>query len=157
VRETDGITIGWVNSSISEVIREGLMSRFQWALVMSIDSERMLAESRIANRIKTVDPSCSFLGDGVVVSCDKLLHLVHELDLFTGFDEIWCFDVTPREPRPRGLGLTAPLNVEEDGVPTQLGSWMRTSECRLGLGDGIGLNFVTPDPEIAVKFARLAK
>jgi hypothetical protein len=157
MRETDGITVGWVESRICEVIREGLISRFQWGLLTSIDSITELAESGIASRIKAVDPDCSFLGDGVVLSCDKLLRLVHELKLFTGFDEIWCFDVMPRVPKPPDLWLVAPLNIEEESVPTQLGSWMRHSECILGLGDGIGLNFATPHPEIAVQFGRLAR
>ena|SRR6266700_3523360 len=157
MRETEEITIGWVDSSIREAVREDLMSQFRWLLVTSIDSTTMLADSEIARRIKAVDPSCSVLGDGVLVSSGNLLRLVHELDLLTGFDEIWCFDVAPRVPKPPDLSLVAPLNIENGPVPTQLGSWMRTSECRLGLGDGIGLNFATPHPEIAVQFARLAK
>jgi hypothetical protein len=32
--------------------------------------------------------------------------------------------------------------------------WMQSSRCGLGIGDGIGLNYVTPDEKLAKQFEK---
>jgi hypothetical protein len=71
------------------------------------------------------------------------------LGLFFGFDEIWFFDIEPPEEMPEGVWLVGPYNIDSEELPPMLEQWMGRSSCRLGLGDGVGLNYATNDREIA--------
>jgi hypothetical protein len=149
MRNVGSLTIGWIDSSIRDSVAAGLPSQFQFVLLTSIDSTANLAGSEIGKRIEAIDPACFCLGAGIVLRGESLGRIAKALDLFQGFDELWCFDNAPEIPKPDDLCIVAPLNLETGRVPACLTSWMAETNCRLALGGGIGLNFATPQPEIA--------
>jgi hypothetical protein len=57
--------------------------------------------------------------------------------------------------KPDDLWIVAPLKILDE-FPAGLDSWMTNSGCVLGLGDGIGLNYVTTSIEIASAIENLA-
>lgn len=66
---------------------------------------------------------------------------------FQGFDEIWLLDGGARAARPPELVLTSDHPVER--VPAESWrAWLIAGGARLGLGDGVGLNYVTDDASI---------
>jgi hypothetical protein len=152
VQEIDGLLIGHVETNIRTLVSERLFSRFASVLITSIDS---MTELRgIGQRIAELDGDCSFVGSGVVVPGQSLVRLDKTLNLFNGFDEVWCFDRTPARIKPKGAWLVAPLNLDSEPAPPELHKWMADSNCQLGLGDGIGLNFAAFRREIADEIVR---
>jgi hypothetical protein len=139
------IVVGWLDSSICEIVRSGSLSRFGQVLITSLDSSRDLAEMEFGEKIRRFDPSCAFLGAGVAVPGRLIKSIEESLGLFFGFDEVWCFDDRVPHGKPPSVSIVAPLNFVEEGVSPELVEWMRASGCALGLGDGFGLNFVMSD------------
>ena len=72
-----------------------------------------------------------------------------EFNLFNGFDEVWLFREVPQFPKPDDVILVAPLDLREDAISHELCRWMHASGCEVGLGDGIGLNYVTREDSVA--------
>jgi hypothetical protein len=152
-----GLSVGWLNSSIGLFARQeiDLPSTFNSVLITSIDSTRdmhkVLASSTIVGR----HPECKFFGEGLIVPGHLVAELAATYSLFSGFDEIWCFEEEPVRAKPQGLVIVSPLNFESDSIPPELFPWMKDTQCRLAMGDGIGLNYATPDEEIARSLERL--
>ena len=65
-------------------------------------------------------------------------------------------------PRPSGRGqrqlgqLAVRTAYDQEDLPVSLLRWMTDWRCRLGLGDGLGLNYITPDEATARLLERLA-
>jgi hypothetical protein len=76
--------------------------------------------------------------------------------LFTGFDEVWCFREEPTLAKPDAVSIVAPLNLSTDAVPGDVADWMKSAGCALGLGDGIGMNYVCRDEQTALLLQALA-
>jgi hypothetical protein len=125
------------------------LSKFHSLLITSIDSTTEIAASRIGERLISADPDSWFLGSAVVVPGKNIARLDQALNLFNGFDELWCFSRKPKLAKPKDVWLVAPLNMESDAISPELRDWMVASGCQLGLGDGEGLNFITPLRETA--------
>ncbi len=151
MKKRDGLNVGWIDTSIGALLQRDaqLPQCFRLMLVTSIDSSRDLSQMREAQEIVRRYAGCRLLGTGLVVPSDRAAEVIAAFKLFTGFDEVWWFDEEPSLAKPEELSLVGPLNLATDEIPAGLTQWMQDSKCRLGLGDGIGLNFVTPDVEVA--------
>jgi hypothetical protein len=88
------------------------------------------------------------VGSGILLSGRQTVLLARKYRLFTHFDEVWLFDEAPIEPKPERASLVAPYDLSEE-VPTEVADWMWRSGCIAGLGDGVGLNYVTVDERVA--------
>jgi hypothetical protein len=118
-------------------------------MVTSIDSTTQLASSLVGQKIKQRYSSYRTLGEGIILTTDDLFDADDALGLFFGFDELWFFQNPPFEELPKDICLVGPFNIESQVIPTALEGCIERSNCRLGLGDGVGLNYATPDQEIA--------
>jgi hypothetical protein len=125
-------------------------------LITSIDSTTNLSDSVIGKRILAGDPACKFLGSAVIVPGKSVVRIAERMDLFNGFDELWCFDRFPSTPKMEDSWIVSPFNIETGSIPPSLVSWMAETDCKVGLGDGIGLNFATPQSEVAIMLERFA-
>jgi len=146
MRKVDSLYVGWVDSSIGALVRQasGILPRSAFVLLTSIDSTIELRDSGIAEKIFRTNHASTTLGNGLVVPGPSLQAIATMFNLFTGFDELWCFDEQPTMPKPDAVWLVSPLELNSDDVPSSLGPWMRDSGCKLGLGDGVGLNYASP-------------
>ena len=124
-------------------------------MTTAIDSHRDVAnlsslgwlQERYGSRIATFDAH-------LVVRADIIAEFVTaEANVFNGFDEIWCFEAMPGEPRPDDLAITSDAPLEGERA-RRVAAWMEASGAGLGLGDGAGLNYATFDPRIADVLAR---
>ena len=155
MKNSDGFNAGWIDTSIGALLQNSrLIHQFEAVLVTSIDSSRDLSQMRVTREILQHYPECQLLGAGLVVPSDRFEDFSTTFKLFTGFDEVWWFDAKPLLAKPDELSLVAPLNLATDEIPSEVTHWMHESKCRLGLGDGIGLNFVTSDEGIAKMLGR---
>jgi hypothetical protein len=129
-----------VMSAVSDA-RQAVISRIDSTPgVASLESVRRLLES--------LGASYENVGGDVVVDVSVLVAAVEGHDFLTGFDEVWlCMDV-PRSERPPNLEITSDVPFV-DRAPAGLSEWMLEVGCRVGLGDGDGLNVATFDPHLA--------
>jgi hypothetical protein len=143
VKNISEFTIGWIDTSIGALIKEDarLFSRWSFILITSLDSEVELHASLAARAMLSRGGEYETLGAGLLLPGWALQDLAATSNFFTGFDELWCFQTRPIEAKPSILSIVAPLNLDQDDPPASLVSWMTSSRCSLGLGDGIGLNY----------------
>jgi hypothetical protein len=155
MHKLESLIVGWTNTNIRAVADVGFLSQFSSVLISSIDSATDLSTTEMRSVIAKFDPACVVLGSGIVVRGESMVRLARDMDLFSGFDEVWCFDRFPNTPKPSDLWIVSPINIETDEPPANLLSWMVETDCQLALGDGGGLNFATFREEIAVTVQHL--
>ena len=73
--------------------------------------------------------------------------------LFRGFDEIYLCAEWNEEFETFPTRITSDLSDFSEATPLGLEDWMLEAGCLLALGDGAGLNFATPDHEIAERLS----
>ena len=152
MRVVDGLLIGWFDSSIRTLHEAEPMffAGFGFVLVSTLDSTAAVVQSRLGREATRRCPGVAALGKGLLVPGADIANLVDEFDLFQGFDEVWCFEDRPTVVRPDTFPLVSPTRLAGGDVPPALVDWMKATQCKLGLGDGGGLNVVTPSEDIAL-------
>ena len=136
-----------INASIDDVVKQlpDLVPTFRFVLITSLDSttdmktDKMIEEASFPHR---------YLGDGVVFEGAVIPDLGKQDGFFAGFDEIWCSKQDILLPRPKEIHFVGPYTPEKP-LNKALKDWMRGSQCTLGFGDGIGLNYITTDKIVA--------
>ncbi len=155
MRTHGSLTAGWLDTTVAEILQHGgqLFAAFGYALVTSVDSVPDLSKTSLAT--DTID-HCggTLLGDGLVIPWQYVPRVAGEL---RGFDEVWCFRGKPTLPKPTGVSLVGPWNVDEQGLPPLLEAWIIKSACELGLADGVGMNYVTPHRDVGLGLERLMR
>lgn len=116
-------------------------------LISSIDSSRQVSTMNwVSDRLR-VNPAWALSISPLVISGAASVSLLDEAHLFTGFDELWVPAAVPTPDPPNEAFLVAPRNLETE-IPHAVLEWMRISRCRLGVGDGDGMNYVVNDREL---------
>jgi hypothetical protein len=98
------------------------------------------------------------LSDGsVAVSGADYYKIATSLVFMGGYEEVWFYDTLPPSGFPAGVAtiLTSPQILTEAERQSMVADWVHRSSCRLGLGDGIGIIFVTPDKALADKLVAI--
>jgi hypothetical protein len=151
MRKVNEFFVGWIDTSIGTLIQTDItvFSRFAFLMIASIDSSKDMVGIATGYRIIERYNGCSMFAGSLLVPGGQIEQISCTFNLFNGFDEVWCFDEAPKFAKPTDLWIVSPLNVGQEDVPRLLVPWMRESGCRLGLGDGIGLNYATPDESTA--------
>jgi hypothetical protein len=147
----NGLAVGHIDSSIGIMLEDNssLFDRFAYAMLTCIDSNTDLARLLVSSPVLKKLPPCDVLSQSIVMPTKRLGDLVKTINIFTGFDEIWCFATRPDVARPSGVSIVAPFDILEESLDPALGDWIYQTNCQLGLGDGVGLNYVTPDRALA--------
>jgi hypothetical protein len=120
-----------------------------FALITTIDSTDDVAGIDLVPLLAGAGIQHSALGRGVVVGEAVVGRLIEHNGFFTGFDEVWLFAVPPGERKPQQGRITSDRPFSETPPPPVLEAWMLRTGCRLGLGDGVGLNWMCADPKVA--------
>lgn len=149
--------VGRIDTNIGSLLRSdaAVIMQFPFVMITSIDSSTDVAGIASSYGILDRFAGSSLLGCSLVVRGDQVAELSLKFNLFNGFDELWCFRESPQTPKPHGLWIVAPFNFHDEEIPPLLATWMTESGCKLGLGDGIGLNYATPEIQIAERLERL--
>jgi hypothetical protein len=120
-----------------------------FALITTIDSTDDVAGIDLLPLLDAAGMEHNTLGRGVVVREAVVARLIEQYDFFTGFDELWLFDAPPDEAKPKQVRITSDRPFDDASPPAAVDVWMLRTGCRLGLGDGVGLNWVCADPKPA--------
>lgn len=144
----DDLLANTIDSSIGDFIAKfpELFEGFAHVLITSLDSTRQLQEDGM---IKDCGVPHRFLNGGVVFEGKAIKYLHKMEEMFSGFDELWCFRTKVVTPLPSGVELVSPFEITTE-ITEAVKHWMRESKCILGLGDGTGLNYVTTDEKVAI-------
>jgi hypothetical protein len=158
MKRKDNLSVGWLNTSIGTLLenQDAMFAVYAYALITRVDSATDLRQVLTSRAIIERYPACRYLGAGLVIPAGALPEVGKEFNLFNGFDEAWWFTLEPELPKPDEVFLVAPLDLRADAVCEQLRDWMRVSGCELGLGDGIGLNYVAVDESVALALEQSA-
>jgi hypothetical protein len=153
MREMNGLFIGWLDTSIGIFLRErpDVVASYEYALISAIDSTVDLSDASIDFGNATSLNDREMLGAALLVPAVAVLELAAASKTFTGFDEVWWFNERPTFPKPADAFIVSPLRLDTEPVPHVLHSWMNQTKCQLGLGDGIGMNYVAYDHGVARK------
>jgi len=143
---------GWLNTSIAAIVEEGLLDSCNWVLVTSLDSITDLAETGIGARVLAIDPHCTRIDRHLAVPGRMIRHAAKALNMFCGFDEVWCFDTLPQIAKPPSASIVSPFDARQEAASFPIESWLKQTQCVLGLGDGMGLNFIAGDDKFAGRF-----
>lgn len=152
IRERESIIYGsgWFQDSIRSLIQsdwEGF-DELPYALVTHIDGSDDLKSMTTVRKIVDLEDSCVFLNDSLLVEDGRLVEVAHKYSLFSHYDEIWFYEERPVLAKPVGLSIISPLNLSRDFMSHDLLKWFDESGCVLGLGDGMGMNYITTSDEI---------
>jgi hypothetical protein len=125
-----------------------VLTSLPFVMIAVVDSDTDVSAMEWTRTWSQTDSPWSLSDDPLVVSGATLCQLALELELFTGFDEIWVPSSFSTARPPRDASLTAPVQLT-DPPPRSLRDWFLLSGWRLGIGDGFGLNFVSSDRELS--------
>ena len=142
---------GWLQDKIWQLKRSNwyFLSELPWCLVTCIDSEEDMESSMTAKKMVESKRFCSFLGSGLLVGEGMIGDVGGEQGLFSGFDEIWLYRDRPTVEKPKEVSIIPPPHyLSKDPPSKELLEWFNASGCILGLGDGVGMNYVTISKEI---------
>jgi len=150
-RERNTMHWGWVEDSIWRLAYSEwhFLRQLPYALVTSIDSSIDLRSTTTARKIVQREDSCTFLGRALLVPDGAIVEIALRHDLFSHFDEIWLYEHSPRVAKPPGASIVSPVDLSIAAPPRDLLNWFSESDCVVGLGDGIGMNYMTTSTQVA--------
>ena len=146
-----GTLSGWVDLSIGELLgtHPEFLSAYAYVLITALDSANDTSSTRIGRDIMQRYPSCKDLDGTLLVPGQLVSELRRNLDLFVGFDAIWCFDAMPDKAKPLHVSIAPPPSFDVEEPTAAVQEWMNAMRCGLALADGFGMNYVTQDARIA--------
>lgn len=141
--------VGNIDYSIGMFIKNNfeLIIKYPHTIISSIDSSRNLTELTICEEIAKIGCSYQIISGQISLLTKQLDQIEQKLNLFNGFDEVWFFSAAPTNSVPHNFWITGPRDIDID-LPNGLSDWMEENNCKLGFGDGIGLNYVTMEKNI---------
>ncbi len=115
-----------------------------YVLISSVDSNRAVTDMQWAAARRLGTPAWALSSAPLVVSGTSTVDLLADDDLFTGFDELWIPTRLPVGQPPEEAHLVAPRELDAES-PAAILAWLEDSSCRLGVGDGYGMNYALND------------
>ncbi len=77
-----------------------------------------------------------------------MVQVAQKYRLFSHFDEVWLYEDRPVVEKPNTFSIVPPIDLARDPPSKELREWFLDSRCILGLGDGIGMNYLTISEQI---------
>lgn len=147
----DVLHAGWCDASIGDLLshQPELVTQWAFVLVTCLDSARDLSTAYIGLEVVRRFPRCEFLGRGLLVPGPLFQEADRALGLFNSFDEVWCYASRPEMEKPGDASVLPDPSLDDDAPTAATVEWMHASRCTLALGDGFGLNYLTPDARLA--------
>ena len=148
---SERIHFGCLVGTVADVLDAGLemLPVFELAAVPVLDSTDRPGEwPAVRRRLRAEGIRCA-QNRGVLLLPPGELDQAASIGLFHGFDEVYLCSEWNEDFEAFPVRITSDLCDFSDATPLGLEDWMLEAGCLLALGDGAGLNFATPDPEIA--------
>ena len=148
---SERIYFGCLSGTVSDVLDAGLdlLPAFELAAVPVLDGTDRPGEwPAVRRRLRAEGIRCA-QNRGVLLLPPGELDQCASVGLFRGFDEVYLCAEWNEEFEAFPTRITSDLSDFSEATPLGLEDWMLEAGCLLVLGDGAGLNFATPDREIA--------
>ncbi len=142
---------GRLLGSISDVLDAGLdvLPAFEMAVIQVLDGTDRPGEwPAVRRRLRAEGIRC-VQHRGVLLLPPGELDQIASVGFFRGFDEIYLSAEWNEEIEAFPGRITSDLVDFSEATPIGLEDWMLEARCVLALGDGDGLNFATPEADIA--------
>jgi hypothetical protein len=141
--------------AISDVLDAGLemLPTFELAAVPVLDGTDRPGEWPAVRRRLRAEGIRFVQNRGVLLLPPGELDQCATVGLFRGFDEIYLCAEWHEEFETFPTRISSDLSDFSEATPLGLDDWMLEAGCLLALGDGVGLNFATPDHEIAERLS----
>ena len=148
---SERIYFGCLAGTVSEVLDAGIdmLPAFELAAVPVLDGTDRPGEWPAVRRRLRAEGIRFVQSRGVLLFPPGELDQCATVGLFRGFDEIYLCAEWNEEFESFPTRITSDLCDFSNATPLGLEDWMLEAGCLLALGDGAGLNFATPDHEIA--------
>ena len=148
---SERIYFGCLGGTVSDVLDAGLeiLPAFELAAIPVLDGTDRPGEwPAVRRRLRAEGIRCA-QNHGVLLLPPGELDQCASVGLFRGFDEVYLCTEWNEEFETFPVRITSDLSDFSETTPLGLEDWMLEAGCLLALGDGAGLNFATPDAEIA--------
>ncbi len=141
---------GCLGLSIGDLIRTNakLLSDYNHVLITALDSVRGLPAAKVGRAMLRELPHARALGNSLVLPARILAEVGWVSDLFSGFDEVWFFDSAVTDPPPGGISVLPPPTFDRVKPEADTMEWFMEVNCKLALGDGYGMNYLSADREV---------
>jgi hypothetical protein len=132
---------------------ESLLAKLPFALITCVDSNPEPAlTSKIHDEFASARVDYQQIGPYFFTPTVTVPRLIDSL--LTGFDEVWFLSAVPESATAAPLRLTSESPITDqwplpNDLARKLKEWLDRNHAILGVGDGVGLNTLTTDPEIA--------
>jgi hypothetical protein len=147
---------GRLKATISSLLDAGLdlIPHFEMAVIPVLDAADRPAEWPEIRRRLMAEGIRAKTHRGAFLLTPGELDVFASVGLFHGIDELALCSEWNEELEPFPGRISSDQVDFNESTPLGLEEWMADAGCLLALGDGDGLNFATPDSELA---ARLSK
>jgi hypothetical protein len=148
---SERIHFGCLLGTVSDVLDAGLevLPTFGLAAIPVLDGTDRPGEwPAVRRRLRAEGIRCA-QHRGVLLLPPGELDQFASVGLFRGFDEVYLCAEWNDEFEAFHARITSDLADFREATPLGLEDWMLQAGCLLALGDGDGLNFGTPEAEIA--------
>jgi hypothetical protein len=148
---SERIHFGCLEGTVSDVLDAGpdMLPVFELAAIPVLDGTDRPGEwPAVRRRLRAEGIRC-MQHRGVLLLPPGELDQFASVGLFGGFDEVYLCGEWNDEFESFPGRITSDLASFREATPLGLDDWMLQAVCLLALGDGDGLNFATPDPDIA--------
>jgi hypothetical protein len=151
VRVTERLHHGRLRGAIAEVVDAGvdLLPHFELAAITVLDGQERPGELPPVRRRLRAEGIRSVEHRGALLLRPGELDQASLVGLLGGNDEIYLCSEWNEEFEPFPGRITSDHADFNESTPLGLEEWMIDSGCLIALGDGAGLNFATPDGELA--------
>ena len=150
---SERIHFGSLLATIADVLDAGLdvLPAFGLAAVPVLDGTDRPGEwPAVRRRLRAGGIRCA-QHRGVLLLPPGELDQLASVGFFNGFDELYLCTEWNEEFETFPARITSDLSDFREATPLGLEDWMLEAGCMLALGDGDGLNFATPDADIAAR------
>ena len=153
MNQDSGLWFGNRSGSIADLVDAApeLVTDSAFVLITSLDGLKDLQQDPL---LRSSGVPHEFLGGGALFESKDFSRLIAGKEMFHGFDELWCFRNRITVVKPEHAVLSGESDIH-DGLSGAVVDWMLSTHCVLGLGDGVGLNFVAADQELAQRIEDL--
>jgi hypothetical protein len=148
---SERIHFGCLLGTVADVLDAGLemLPAFEMAAVPVLDGTDRPGEWPAVRRRLRAQGIRSAQNRGALLLAPGELDQFASVGFLNGFDEVYLCAEWNEEFEAFPSRITSDLSDFHEATPLGLEDWMLEAGCLLAMGDGAGLNFATPDPDVA--------